>query len=369
MLAKAVQHNLEQAGVAINGSHPWDIQVYDKRWFRRVLFGKNLGLGESYMDGWWDCERIDEAICRLLRGGVEDRIKGGLQVLLHHVPAIVLNLQSKARSHVIAERHYDLDNELFLSFLDANQQYSCAYFDGTEDLDEAQRNKLDLIARKLQLTPGDHLLDIGCGWGGLARYFATNYGCKVTAVNISSQQLKHAKEICKGLPVAFHERDYREIEGVFDKIVSVGMFEHVGSRNYRAFMKTAHRCLEKDGIFLLHTIGNNVSHVSCDPWINKYIFPNGMLPSQKQIARSAENLFVIEDVHNIGPHYDKTLLAWNRNFQEAWPRLSKKYDSRFKRMWEYYLLSCAGAFRARDIQVWQVLMTRHGCGARYPACR
>lgn len=369
MLEKTVQEHLEKAGVAINGARPWDIQVHDRRWFRRVLLEKNLGLGESYMDGWWDCSQLDEAVCRLLRGGLEDQVKGGLRYLRHFVPGIVFNLQSKARSRIIAERHYDLDNELFLSFLDVNHQYSCAYYNGTDDLDEAQRKKLNLIARKLQLSKGDHLLDIGCGWGGLARYFAKEYGCNVTVVNISRQQLEHARKICAELPVFFHDRDYREIDGSFDKIVSVGMFEHVGSKNYRTFMEVVHRSLKEDGIFLLHTIGGNVSRTNCDPWINKYIFPNGMLPSQKQIATAAENLFVIEDVHNIGPHYDKTLLAWHHNFREAWPKLSKKYDSRFKRMWEYYLLSCAGAFRARNIQVWQILMTKHGSGTGQPVCR
>jgi cyclopropane-fatty-acyl-phospholipid synthase len=188
-------------------------------------------------------------------------------------------------------------------------------------------------------------------------------------VNISREQLKHARKICEGLPVSFHDRDYREIDGIFDKVVSVGMFEHVGSRNYQTFMEVVHRSLKEDGIFLLQTIGGNISSSNSDPWINKYIFPNGMLPSQKQIAKAAEHLFVIEDVHNLGPHYDKTLLAWNHNFQKAWSWLSRKYDAPFKRMWEYYLLSCAGSFRARNIQVWQILMTKHGCGTQQPVCR
>ena len=369
MVVRAFEKKLENVGIAINGRQPWDIQVHDKRWYRRVLLEKNLGLGESYMDGWWDCGRIDEAISRILRGGIEDDVKGGLRYLLHYLPGLLLNLQSRARSRTIAERHYDLDNELFLSFLDPNLQYSCAYFDDTDDLYEAQRRKLDLVAHKLHLSENDHLLDIGCGWGGLARYAAAEHGCKVTAVNISREQLQHARKICQGLPVSFHDRDYREIDGRFDKIVSVGMFEHVGRKNYRTFMEVVHRSLKDDGIFLLHTIGGNVSRTNCDPWINKYIFPNGMLPSLGQIAKAAENLFVIEDVHNIGPNYDKTLMAWNHKFQAAWPRLREKYDSRFKRMWEYYLLSCAGAFRARNIQVWQILMTKQGCGTELPSCR
>jgi len=177
-------------------------------------------------------------------------------------------------------------------------------------------------------------------------------------VNISREQLCFARNACKDLPVRFLDCDYRAICGTFDKIVSVGMFEHVGRKNYRTFMKIVHRCLNDTGIFLLHTIGSNRSQVNLDPWFNRYIFPNGMLPSTAQIAKAFEGLFVIEDWHNLGLHYDKTLMAWNDNFRKAWPRLQEKYDTRFKRMWEYYLLSCAGAFRARRIQVWQILMTK-----------
>ena len=226
-----------------------------------------------------------------------------------------------------------------------------------------------MICRKLNLNASDRVLDIGCGWGGLAKYAAERFGCRVTGVNISREQLRSAREFCQDLPVRFEDRDYRTIEGCFDKIVSVGMFEHVGRKNYRAFMRTVHRCLRDDGAFLLHTIGGNTSRTGCDPWVTRYIFPNGMLPSTAQIARAAERLFVIEDWHNLGPHYDRTLMAWNANFQEAWPRLQAQYDARFKRMWEYYLLSCAGAFRARNIQIWQIAMTKYGAGTRQPVCR
>jgi len=250
-------------------------------------------------------------------------------------------------------------------FLDSCNQYSCGYFEGTEDLEEAQLRKLDLICRKLDLRPGEHLLDIGCGWGGLARH--ADCGCSVTAVNISEEQIRHARESCKNLPVTVLSEDYRKIQGRYDKVVSVGMFEHVGRKNYRTFMRTVHRCLEDKGIFLLHTIGSNVSRIHCDRWIHRYIFPNGMLPSIAQISKAVEGLFVIEDVHNLGPHYEKTLLAWNERFQKAWSGLADRYDAVFKRMWEYYLLSCAGAFRARDIQVWQIVMTK--TGRAQPLCR
>lgn len=369
MIANTIRELMEGAGVTVNGPQPWDIQVRDHRWYARVWRDKNLGLGESYMDGWWRCERVDEMIHRLLSAGLDERVRGSLRYLLHFLPGVVLNLQSRLRSRIVARRHYDLGNDLFFTFLDEYKQYSCGYFDGCDDLEEAQRNKLGLIAAKLGLGPGDRLLDIGCGWGGLARYVAENHDCHVTAVNISRRQLQHARRSCEGLPVRFLDQDYRSIEGRYDKVVSVGMFEHVGRRNYRAFMRTVHRCLEEDGVFLLHTIGGNCSQAGCNPWINKYIFPNGMLPSSAQIAKAAEGLFVIEDWHNLGPHYDKTLLAWNDRFQRAWPELAPTYGERFKRMWEYYLLSCAGAFRARDIQLWQVVMTKHGAAREQPCCR
>ncbi len=366
MQAHTVRELLKGADIQVNGPNPWDIQVHDHRWYGRVIRDKNLGLGETYMDGWWDCERLDEMIFRLLCGGLEDRVRGNLKYLFRLLPAALFNLQSRARARMIAARHYDLGNDLFFSFLDPYRQYSCGFFEGTDDLDRAQQNKMEMICRKLNLSASDHMLDIGCGWGGLTRYAAERYGCTVTGVNISEQQLRYARDLCHGLPVRFQNRDYRGVKGSFDKIVSVGMFEHVGRKNYRAFMNVARRCLKDHGIFLLQTIGGNTSRTGCDPWITRYIFPNGMLPSTAQIARAVERLFVIEDWHNIGPHYDRTLMAWNANFQEAWPRLSIRYDERFKRMWEYYLLSCAGAFRARSIQVWQIVMTPFGVGAAQP---
>jgi cyclopropane-fatty-acyl-phospholipid synthase len=364
---KIVEALLSRAGVAVGGSNPWDITVHDDRFYARVLRYQSLGLGETYMDGWWDCPRLDELICRVLKSRLDTSLKGGLPRAALMLCGIFFNLQSKRRAHIIAERHYDLDNELFLSFLDPYNQYSCAYFSGTDDLEPAQRNKLELICRKMGLCPSDHVLDIGCGWGGLAKYAAENYGCAVTAVNISREQVRYAAEFCRGLPVRFLGCDYRDIQGRFDKIVSVGMFEHVGWKNYRRFMRIARRCLKDGGIFLLQTIGGNESTRCCDPWIHAYIFPNGMLPSIAQISRSIEGLFAVEDWHNLGPHYDKTLMAWNENFQKAWPRLKDRYDARFKRMWEYYLLSCAGAFRARSNQVWQIVLTPYGTGQ--PECR
>lgn len=356
-----VSELLSGAGIKLNGNSPYDIRVYNEKLYDRALSMKNLGLGEAYMQGWWDCQSLDEFFSRLLCAGLIDKVRGSWKLFLPVIKAVILNLQSLGRSRVIAHRHYNLDNDLFFSFLDPYNQYSCAYFKGTDNLEQAQINKMDLIIAKLDLTPSDHVLDIGFGWGGFAKYMAEKVGCDITGVNISDEQIHFASKDLKGLPIKIVNCDFREITGQFDKIVSVGMFEHVGYKNYRKFMEVVNKSLKKDGIFLLHTIGSNRTQVHSDGWINKYIFPNGMLPSIAQIARSAEGLFVIEDLHNLGPHYDKTLMAWNSNFQNAWLELSRRYGQEFKRMWEYYLLSCAGAFRARYNQLWQIVFSRPGC--------
>ncbi|MDX9821630.1 MAG: cyclopropane fatty acyl phospholipid synthase, partial [Syntrophales bacterium] len=355
---RIIEQFLAEAGIRINGPNMWDIQVLDERFYARVLKSGSLGLGEAYMEGWWNCARIDAFICRLLKARLDERISRNLRTCLSYLSARLFNLQSVARAGIVARRHYDLGDDLFFSFLDPYNQYSCGYFLGTDDLAEAQRKKLELICRKVALKRGDHLLDIGCGWGGFARYAAERYGCTVTAVNISEKQVRFAREYCENLPVTILREDYRAVRGIFDKIVSIGMFEHVGWKNYRAFMEVVHHCLKENGIFLLHTIGGNASSKDCDPWIKRYIFPNGVLPSIVQIAKAAEDLFSVEDIHNLAPHYYKTLLSWNERFQGAWSRLAGKYDQVFKRMWEYYLLSCAGAFWARHIQVWQIIMTK-----------
>ncbi len=362
-----IEELLETAGIQVDGDHPWDIRVTDERFHDRVLRDKSLGLGESYMDGWWECDRIDQLIQRIIDARLDRKLKNNLRLTAALLTAKLVNRQSRSRSDEVAERHYNLGNDLFLSFLDPYKQYSCAFFDGSGDLDAAQRNKMALICKKLELKREDHVLDIGSGWGGLAKFMAEAYGCRVTGVNISDEQLRFAENDCRNLPAQFIHRDYRDLEGRYDKIVSVGMFEHVGRKNYDQFMESTYRCLKPGGIFLLHTIGSNESKVSCDPWVEKYIFPNGMLPSIRQIAEAIEGRFVMEDWHNFGPDYDRTLMAWHRNFTSAWPKLKERYGERFRRMWEFYLLSCAGAFRARSIQLWQIVLTHQG--SRQPECR
>ncbi|CQD35450.1 cyclopropane fatty acyl phospholipid synthase [Yersinia mollaretii] len=365
---RIVQEMLNRADIEINGSRPFDIRVNNPDFFKRVLQEGSLALGESYMDGWWECDRLDIFFQRVLRAGLENQLPHHLKDTLRIAAARVINLQSKKRAWIVGKEHYDLGNDLFSLMLDPNMQYSCGYWKDATTLEQAQENKLRMICEKLQLAPGMKLLDIGCGWGGLAAYAARHYGVSVSGVTISAEQQKLAQERCEGLDVIILLQDYRDLNEQFDRIVSVGMFEHVGPKNYRTYFDVVHRNLKPDGLFLLHTIGANRTDLSIDPWINKYIFPNGCLPSVKHIAQASEPYFIMEDWHNFGADYDRTLMAWYARFQAAWPSLAENYSSRFERMFSYYLNACAGAFRARDIQLWQVLFSPNGVegGIRVP---
>ena len=361
-----IEKILKSVDVEINGSRPWDLQVHDERFYARVLSGGSLALGESYMDGLWDCKALDQLSEKLLRGRIDKQVKASSpSFFLVLLRAYLLNPQSKKRAYIVGEKHYDVGNDLFSLMLDERMNYSCGYWRNAENLGQAQINKLDLICRKMHLRPGMSVLEIGCGWGAFAKYAAENYGVSVHGVTISKQQLEFAQDSCKDLNVSFELKDYRELNGQYDRIVSVGMFEHVGYKNYKKYMEVVHRCLKEEGLFLLHTIGRNHSRSVTDPWINKYIFPNGMTPSVQQIGTASEGLFVVEDWHNFGQDYDATLMSWNKNFQNNFDKLKDLYDDRFKRMWEYYLLMCAGTFRSRRNQLWQLVMTKGGIKGGY----
>ncbi|MEM9282185.1 MAG: cyclopropane fatty acyl phospholipid synthase, partial [Verrucomicrobiota bacterium] len=319
-----------------------------------------LGLGESYVDGWWECDALDQMFHRVLRARLDQTARIDWRAFLAFTVAKMVNLQTRRGARKVGREHYDLGNDFFEAMLDPAMQYSCAYFKGADDLATAQQQKMDLIARKLDLQPGKRLLDIGCGWGGLARYAAEQYQCEVVGVTISKEQQAYAAEVCRGLPVDIRLQDYRDVRETFDSIVSVGMLEHVGAKNYRTYFETAARCLHEEGRFLCHSIACNQSGLITDPWISRYIFPNSMLPTAAQISTASEGLFVIEDVHNFGADYDRTLMSWEANFDRSWDRFTDQYGDRFKRMWRYYLLSCAGAFRARDLQLFQFLLTKRG---------
>lgn len=350
---------LARADVQINGTRPWDMRVNDARAYRRILTQWSLGAGEAYVDGDWDCERLDMMFERLIRAELDRTAPGVAKVklLLESLRQRIFNLQTAERAHQVGERHYDAGNDVFEAMLDSRMIYSCGYWGQAQGLEQAQEQKLEMICRKLELKPGDTLLDIGCGWGGLARFAAERHGVRVTGITISKEQLAVAEQRCAGLPVTLRLQDYRSLQGRFDKIVSVGMFEHVGLKNYGVYFDTARRLLAPDGLFLLHTIGVDRRAPHTDPWIERYIFPNGKLPSPVELAGAVEGRFVIEDWHNFGPDYDRTLMSWAERFEAAWPRLAARYDEGFRRMFRYYLLSCAGFFRSRQGQLWQLVLS------------
>ena len=348
---------LASADIRINGDRPWDMQIHRNAVLDEIIARHSLGLGESYMRGDWSVAALDEFFYRLLRADLHGKIKP-FRNLWRIARSHLLNLQSRSRAFQVGEHHYDLGNEFYQAMLDSRMAYSCGYWRAADNLEQAQTAKLDLICRKLGLKPGMRLLDIGCGWGSLVSYAAENYGVECVGVSVSREQCRFIEENYRHLPITVHLQDYRSLEQPFDRIASVGMFEHVGRKNHRTFMEVAARCLKKNGLLLLHTIGKNQRRSTTDAWIEKYIFPNGDLPSTGQVCDSAENLLIAEDLHNFGPDYDKTLMAWHRNFENHWEQFAERFDQQFYRMWRYYLLSCAGAFRARHIQLWQWIFSR-----------
>lgn len=368
---RALARLLETADVFLNGERPWDIQVRDPSLYDRVLRQGSLGFGEAYMDGAWESLRLDETFHKLLSARLDTKIVGmaKLHFLGLFLRSLLLNRQSRKRAFQVGERHYDIGNDVYTAMLDPSMSYSCGYWKDADNLEQAQIAKLRLICEKLELKAGERLLDIGCGWGGLAEFAARSYGVEVTGITVSKEQQQLARERCARLPIQIELMDYRDISGSFDKVVSVGMFEHVGPKNYPAYFATVSRVMATDGLFLLHTIGN-YSHVhTTDAWIDKYIFPNGYIPSARQIGKAIEQDFILEDWHNFGQDYDTTLMAWWKRFDAAWPALADRYGERFYRMFKYYLNACAGYFRSRQGQLWQLVLSKRGRRMIYRSVR
>lgn len=366
---QTVETILALADIRLNGERPWDMQVHNEKLFDRVLAQGSLGLGEAYMDGWWDVQSLDQFFTRVLNARLETKIPRNIGLIFTAAKARLMNQQSKSKAFEIGEAHYDIGNDLYQAMLDARLTYTCGYWKEATTLNEAQEAKLDVVCQKLQLKPGQRVLDIGCGWGSFLKFAAEKYGIQGVGVTVSKEQVTLARELCTDLPIEIRLQDYREVKEQFDHVVSLGMFEHVGMKNYRTFMEVVNSCLKDDGLFLLHTIGGLRSVTHTDPWISKYIFPNSMLPSMVQIGASIEQLFVMEDWHSFGAYYDNTLMAWFQNFDHAWPELRETYGDRFYRMWKYYLLSCAGSFRSRHNQLWQIVLSKHGVPGGYQRVR
>jgi cyclopropane-fatty-acyl-phospholipid synthase len=358
---------LADSGITVGGDAPWDIQVHDDRLYTRVLRDGTLGVGEAYVDGWWDSPALDQMMDRVLRGRVDLAVQGSWALLAHAVKARLFNLQA-AHAFEPGERHYDIGNDLYRPMLGPRMMYTCAYWRDAETLDEAQEAKLELVCRKVGLRPGMRVLDLGCGWGGFAAYAAERYQVEVVGMTVSREQVAWAREHHAHLPIDIRLDDYRNATGTYDAVVSIGLMEHVGPKNYRSYMELAARCLAPGGIVFLHTIAGNRSRTHLDPWFQKYIFPNAVLPTLGQLGTAMEDILVPEDVHNIGEHYDRTLMAWWDNFEAAWPDLRERYGDAFYRMWKFYILTSAAGFRSRQFQLYQIVATEVGT-SQPPSCR
>ena len=349
--------------IQVNGDRAWDFQVKNPAIWQRMLKDGSMGVGEGYVEGWWDVESLDGFLFRIRKYKVlealSDVFGGSWQNRLYVLQSKMLNLQDKEKSKRVAKEHYDIGNDLYTRMLDPYMQYTCAYWKNAENLNQAQENKLDLICRKLKLEKGMRVLDIGCGWGGLLKFAAEKYGIIGVGVTLSKEQQKWGQESVKDLPVEILLTDYRDYSATpFDRVVSIGVLEHVGYKNHRDFMQIVSNHLKDDGLALLHTIGDSVSTTTTEPWVDKYIFPGGQIPSLQQLSSSWENILTIQDLHNIGLDYDLTLMSWHENFKQSWPELKDKYGEDFYRLWEYYLLSCAGSFRSGYLQLWQMVFTK-----------
>lgn len=366
----AVEALISGTPITINGNKAFDIQVHNPKFYKEVWTRGSLGLGESYMQGWWDCKALDEFFYHLFAHDIESKLRKNTRLFFLMFAAKLFNFQTLSKSRKSIAHHYDIGNELYEKMLDPSMMYSCGYWKNADKLEEAQQEKLKLTCEKLHLKPGMRVLDIGCGWGGFAEYAAKNHNVKVVGITLSKEQQKLAKKRCEGLDVEIRLQDYREFEDrQFDRIVSIGMVEHVGHKNYKKFMETLANNLTSDGICFLSFIGSNQTGYNTDPWIHKYIFPNGLNPSLAQIGKAIENRLILMDFHNTGLHYDRTLLAWIENFKTAWDSLKKDYDEVFYRMWNFYLACSAAAFRARTLNLWQMVFVKPGFKNEYKTVR
>ena len=332
---------------------------------RAVLFDPELKLGEAYMDGSLIVERgsIADLLALLLAqerfGGRNWLLPRLLRYLFRRLQQF--NLRSRSRTNVA--HHYDLDGRLYSLFLDGDRQYSCAYFENPDQsLDDAQLAKKRHLAAKLRLTPDVTVLDIGCGWGGLALYLAEIAGAQVTGITLSQEQYQRAqaRALERGRQdVAFKLVDYRDVDGRFDRIVSVGMFEHVGIGFYDAFFNKCAKLVAEDGVVLLHTIGRSSPPGITNPWIAKYIFPGGYIPALSEILPAIEKAgLIVADVEVLQLHYAETLKAWRERFLAHRDEVVRLYDQRFVRMWEFYLACSEMAFRMGEMVVFQIQMTK-----------
>ncbi len=358
-----VKSQLEPIGIQFSGDGDLAIRVKRPRFYKRAALQGSLGFGESYADGDWECDHLDKIVAHILRNSVGI---GALPHLFLYLRSALFNMQTVVRAKRVAMQHYDITTNVFEWMLDPYLQYTCGYWPGANTLELAQTQKMDLVIKKLGLEAGDHLLDIGCGWGGLARYASERYGIKTYGLSISHSQLEYAAQLCEGLDCEFRYGDYRHLEEIypqqFDAISIIGVTEHIGYKNYRSLYQVMRDRLKEDGLVLQHCITDMKSKKHTEPFTDKYIFPGGVVPSVAQLSEAMDSSFVLEDLHNFGADYDLTLMAWHRNLSSVKSKIINQpgLDERFYRVWEYYLLSCAALFRVRKAQLMQWVLSPKG---------
>lgn len=360
-----------------------DLIIRDDRFYATVLNKHSVGLGEAYMEGWWDTPDLTALFRKLIQGFPEARkyLHFNARIFAYYCMGAWLNRQHNRKALRDVQRHYDIGNELYEAMLDENMVYTCAYFKDPEwSLEKAQTEKIDLVFRKLHIpekaAAGKPLkvLDIGCGWGYSLIHGARYYGVEGVGISLSKDQVSLARRKTANLPVDIRLQDYRDLPAgeQFDAIFSLGMFEHVGRKNYRKFMEAVRQHLAPDGLFLLHTIGGK-EHGPSDPWINKYIFPGAYIPNIADIAAAADGLFIQHDFHNFGLYYARTANEWCARFEHNWERLRQLrpdfYDQRFFRIWKYYLKSSAASFYSGWNQVWQFVFSKEPLEEVYESVR
>jgi cyclopropane-fatty-acyl-phospholipid synthase len=360
---------LAAADIHLNGSRPWDIQINNPLTLGRIMRDGSLGMGESYMDGWWDCQAIDQMMTRAVRARLHEHLGTPRAHVQSWFGQWAKRLPS-SNARIVGRAQYDLNNQLFCAMLDSSMSHSSAYWEeGATTLEQAQEAKMEMVCRKLQLKPGMRLLDIGCGWGSFMRYAAKHYGVTALGLTTSKEQMALGQSMNQDLPVQFEHTDIQHFNtnsrSQFDCVVSLGMLNTPVLAANNALFSTARRSLKKDGLFLLETMGNNQRGQLLEPWLQKHLLCQIPLPSLGDVTDVAQLDFVVEDVHNLGADHDRTLLHWHQRFERAWPQLRLAYDERFYRMWRYHLMGSAGSFRARSTQIWQMVMSPKGLSSVY----
>jgi len=355
---------LASADIHLNGNRAWDIHINHPHLLTRLLKQGGVALGDSYMDGWWECQAIDQMLERAMRARLHEKLQTP-RAWWESLRGRMRHSDSEGPSRIVGRMHYQVGNPVYQAMFDTHMTHSCAYWvEGAQTLEEAQLAKLEMICRKLQLKPGMRILDIGCGWGSFMRYAAEHYGVTVIGLTTSEGQLKLGQELAGSLPVQFEMTDYLQFnpdsKSRFDRIVSIGLFDQLGAHNFSAFFQTAKRSLKDDGWMLLQTQGKTQRSGLLDAWDDKHIHPTGYIPRLDEVTQASEAHFVVEDVHNFGADHDRTLQQWHQRFEMAWPQLRLSHDERFYRMWRFHLLSSAASFRTRHKQMWQLVLSPKG---------